>query len=86
MTTRLPFHEQLRYEREKRGWSQADLAEKVRCDTKTVGRWESGDSIPRPYHRQALCEIFESEADFEVCGEAENNYQRVQAVLPRNPS
>jgi len=36
--------------------------------------------------RRTLCEIFESEADFEVCGEAENNYQRVQAVLPRNPS
>src|SRR2546421_12217075 len=57
MTTRPPFHEQLRYEREKRGWSQADLAEKVSCDTKTIGRWESGDSIPRPYHRQLLCEI-----------------------------
>src|SRR6266567_2225194 len=27
MTTRL-FHEQLRYERDKRGWSQADLGEK----------------------------------------------------------
>ncbi len=43
MATRLPFHEQLRYERELRGWSQADLAEKVGCDTKTIGRWESGD-------------------------------------------
>jgi transcriptional regulator with XRE-family HTH domain len=52
----------LKRERELRGWSQADLAEKVRCDTKTVGRWESGDSIPRPYHRQALCEIFKKNA------------------------
>jgi WD40 repeat protein/transcriptional regulator with XRE-family HTH domain len=63
VTTRPPFHEQLRYERELRGWSQADLAEKVRCDTKTVGRWESGDRIPRPYHRQSLCEIFEKNAE-----------------------
>lgn len=48
----------LKRERELRGWSQADLAEKVGCDTKTVGRWESGDSVPRPYHRQSLCEIY----------------------------
>jgi transcriptional regulator with XRE-family HTH domain len=48
----------LKRERELRGWSQAELAEKVGCDTKTVGRWESGDSVPRPYHRQSLCEIY----------------------------
>ncbi len=53
----------LKRERELRGWSQADLAEKVGCDTKTVGRWESGDSIPRPYHRQPLCEIFGKNAE-----------------------
>jgi transcriptional regulator with XRE-family HTH domain len=58
MATRLPFHEQLRYERERRGWSQSDLAEKVGCETKTIGRWENGDSIPRPNYRQSLCEIF----------------------------
>ena len=63
MATRLPFHEQLRYERELRGWSQADLAEKVGCDTKTIGRWESGDRFPRPYHRQSLCEIFGKNAE-----------------------
>ena len=53
----------LRRERELKGWSQADLAEKVGCDTKTVGRWESGDSIPRPYYRQPLCEIFGKNAE-----------------------
>ncbi|HKF36863.1 MAG TPA: NB-ARC domain-containing protein [Ktedonobacteraceae bacterium] len=63
MATRLPFHEQLRYERELRGWSQADLAEKVGCDTKTIGRWESGERFPRPYHRQSLCEIFGKNAE-----------------------
>src|SRR2546421_7310537 len=63
MTTRPPFHEQLRYERDKRGWSQADLAEKVGCDTKTIGRWEKGDSVPRSYHRQALCDLFGKDAE-----------------------
>src|SRR5947209_18368488 len=60
---RLPFYERLRYERERRGWSQADVAEKVRCDTKTVGRWESGERLPRPYHRQALCELLGKSAE-----------------------
>src|SRR5260221_7256582 len=53
-----PFNVQLRYERERRGWSQADLASKVGSDPKTVARWEGGKSLPRPYHRQALCELF----------------------------
>jgi WD40 repeat protein/transcriptional regulator with XRE-family HTH domain len=63
MENHIPFHEQLKYERERRGWSQADLAEKVRCDTKTVGRWESGERIPRSYYRQALCELFSKSAE-----------------------
>ena len=63
MTTRTPFHEQLLHERELRGWSQADLAEQVGCDTKTVGRWERGIGFPRPYSRQRLCEIFGKNAE-----------------------
>jgi WD40 repeat protein/transcriptional regulator with XRE-family HTH domain len=52
------FHEYLRLERERRGWTQADLAEKLGCGTKTVGRWESGENLPRPYLRVALGELF----------------------------
>src|SRR5579859_7708950 len=57
------FHAQLRYERERRGWSQADIAEKTSCDAKTVGRWESGERLPRPYYRQLLCELFGKNAE-----------------------
>ena len=57
------FHEQIRLERERRGWSQADLAKKVGCDSKTIGRWERGERIPRPYHRQFLYELFEKDAE-----------------------
>ncbi len=63
MEQRLPFHEQLRYERERRGWSQADLASKVGSDLKTVNRWESGKSLPRPYFRQIFCELFGKNAE-----------------------
>ncbi len=59
----LPFHVQLRYERERCGWSQADVASKVGSDPKTVARWERGTSLPRPYHRQALCALFGKNAE-----------------------
>ena len=63
MTAPVPFHEQLRHERERRNWSQSDIADKVGCDTKTVGRWENGVRLPRSYHRQALCELFGKTAE-----------------------
>lgn len=63
MSDRLPFHEQLKYERERRGWSQEDIADKVGCDTKTVGRWENGLSLPRSFLRQKLVELFGKDAE-----------------------
>jgi len=63
MEQRLPFHQQLKFERERRGWSQTDLAEKVGSDTKTVHRWENGKSVPRPYFRQMFTELFGKSVD-----------------------
>lgn len=57
-----PFHERLRYERQRRGWSQAYIAERLGSDTKSVGRWERGEVFPSPYHRYRLLELFESNA------------------------
>ena len=57
MAEHLLFSEQLKYERERRGWSQADLASKLGCDTKTVNRWESEGKLPRPERRHKLCEL-----------------------------
>lgn len=77
MTTDRPFSEQLRHEREIRGWSQSDLAGKVGCDPKTIGRWERGDGIPRPYHRRSLCELFGKNA--EELGLLQENSTAVQS-------
>src|SRR5712691_1186570 len=63
MADHLPFSEQLKYERARRGWSQADLASKLGCDTKTVGRWENEGRFPRPEHRQTLCALFGKDAE-----------------------
>jgi transcriptional regulator with XRE-family HTH domain len=52
----------LRQERERRSWSQQDVADKVGTTQLTVGRWERGITMPGPYYRQKLCEIFEKTA------------------------
>jgi transcriptional regulator with XRE-family HTH domain len=49
----------LKAEREKRFWTQADLAEKVGSDAKSVGRWENGKTFPSLYYRQKLCKVFD---------------------------
>ena len=60
---RPPFYKQLRYERELRGWTQANLAAEVGCDTKAISRWERGLIIPTPYYRRGLCKIFGKNAE-----------------------
>jgi two-component system chemotaxis response regulator CheY len=38
-----------------------------------------------PFIRQALCELFKKEADFEVCGEAENGKEGIEKALELRP-
>jgi WD40 repeat protein/transcriptional regulator with XRE-family HTH domain len=56
---RITFHQQLRRERQRRGWSQEDLAALIGSDKKTVQRWETGDGLPRPALLRKLCEVLE---------------------------
>ena len=53
----------IRRERELRGWSQGDVAEKLGCDARSVGRWERGVVSPSAYYRQRLCQIFEQNVE-----------------------
>jgi tetratricopeptide (TPR) repeat protein/transcriptional regulator with XRE-family HTH domain len=53
----------LKHERQRRGWSQADVASKIGSDTKTVGRWEQGIRFPSPYFQQRLIELFGKSAE-----------------------
>ncbi len=52
------FSRRVNYERVRRGWSQAQLAEQLGCDFKTVSRWESGQRVPLLYFQQKLCQLF----------------------------
>ena len=49
----------LRKERERRAWSQQDVADKVGTTPVNVSRWERGITQPGPYFRQKLGAIFE---------------------------
>ena len=37
------------------------------------------------YIRQALCQVFKREADFEICGEAENGKEAIAKALELHP-
>lgn len=52
------FRKRIRYEREQRGWSQADLAEKIGSGIKTIGRWERGETFPTPHLLQKVIKLF----------------------------
>ncbi len=53
----------LRQERERRGWSRNYVAEQIKVDVVTVGRWERGEQLPHPVYRQQLCDLFEMNAE-----------------------
>jgi transcriptional regulator with XRE-family HTH domain len=48
----------LRAAREKRGWTQAEVAEKIGCGSLNISRWENGITFPNPYYRQQLCKLY----------------------------
>lgn len=49
----------LKREREQHGWTQNELAERVGSTQVNVSRWENGDTVPGPYFRQKLAELFD---------------------------
>lgn len=42
----MTFSERLKKEREKKGWSQAELAEKIHVSRQSVSKWETGKNYP----------------------------------------
>lgn len=52
----------LRAAREKRGWTQAEIAEKIGTTSANVSRWENGITFPGHFYRQKLCRLYGSSA------------------------
>ena len=57
-------HGQLRLARERRGWTQKELADLIDLpDSRTLRRWECGESSPSLRYRARLCKLFEMSAE-----------------------
>jgi len=57
------FGEQLKKEREKRGWSQTFLAEKIHVSRQSVSKWETGKNYPSIEVIIELSDLFEITID-----------------------
>ncbi len=53
----------LKRQREIRGWSQHYVAQQMKTNAFTIGRWERGISHPSAYFRAKLCVLFELDED-----------------------
>ena len=51
-------NQQLRQERERRCWSQLEVADRIGTTSLNVSRWERGITFPTPHFRQELCTLF----------------------------
>ncbi len=52
----------LRTAREKRDWTQAEVAEMIGTTSVNVSRWENGITFPSRYYRQKLCALYVASA------------------------
>lgn len=57
------FAERLKQERERRSWSQEQLAEMIGTTSTNVSRWERRITFPNLYFRQQLSELFGKSAE-----------------------
>src|SRR5436309_3910279 len=48
----------LRQERDRYAWTQSEVAERIGTTQINVSRWENGITVPSPYYRQRLGELF----------------------------
>src|SRR6266851_4575209 len=56
-------NERLRHARYEKGWTQAELAEKVGTTFETVSRWERGIKAPGAFFRRKLCDVLGKTAE-----------------------
>lgn len=61
-TRKRTIGQRLRQERECLNYSQEELAEKIGTTALSINRWEHDKTLPRPFYRAALCQIFNKSA------------------------
>lgn len=61
------------YMRNQAGWTQHQLAERLKCNDMTVRQWEIGRFTPRAYQFNAMSELFGCSATWLMGTETETN-------------
>jgi len=60
--------------REQRGWSQQEVADQIGTTPVNISRWERGITVPSPYFRHKLCDLFGKDAqDLGLVGDGADN-------------
>ena len=59
--------------RKKKNFTQAEVAEAVGVDTKTVKRWEDNHGTPRGHNCRKLCDLFKATSEDLKLGNTSNN-------------
>jgi tetratricopeptide (TPR) repeat protein/transcriptional regulator with XRE-family HTH domain len=72
----------LKQERDRHGWSQSELAERIGTTQVNVSRWETGQTSPGRYLRQQLAHVFEKSLE-ELGLVSVETVQEVQEGSPR---
>src|SRR5437660_7912393 len=81
-----PLVTRLKREREQRGWTQSELAERTGTTQINVSRWENGVTTPSPYYRRRLGELFgKSIQDLGFIPESSEELHEEVAPFPETP-
>jgi transcriptional regulator with XRE-family HTH domain len=64
MEAKLPIFKRIKELRKSRGWSQIELADKVKTDARMISHYETGKVIPSPEALIKIAEIFDVSTDY----------------------
>src|SRR5579864_1500598 len=74
---------QLRQERERRCWSQLEIADQIGTTSLNVSRWERGITFPTAHFRQKLCTLFgKSAGELGLLQTGDYGIGRSEALMP----
>src|SRR5438874_334375 len=76
-----PTISRLKREREQRGWTQSELAERIGTTQVNISRWEKSVTFPSPFYRQKLGDLFEKSIQ-ELGFLPESSEERTEQVTP----
>lgn len=57
------FKDMLKYYRESMGWSQSELASRLKVSPAAVGNWEQGSRRPKKEQEEAIADLFNVSLD-----------------------